>query len=345
MKYNKTCFLFIFVIIFVIFVGTVHAEPYGSLVKELSPKASFSIDHTGEKEVVFPGTTGKLKIPARSLNKRVNIEVQRVEISYNKKRFNRLGDVYRFGPHGLKFKKPVLLTLPYTEPEFPEEFVHIYYYNVSKSRWDVMETIEQDKDNNTITAEITHFSDYVPGVGSYSIEEGISPNSSFFKRHNEYVDKYRGNLIITRTDVYIPGRGVDLVVKTGFNSDGYFWNYKDTNNWAIVSEIEDKAKYKIAKGWRFNFSAIHYGESEFGDDTFIYMTEEGQVYNLTSAITGFKSLQEYIMYYVGGYRIYNESHEETEYYINYERVIELVRAKMVITCDVEYDKATEEHEI
>lgn len=145
----------------------------------------------------------------------MDIEVQRVEIFYNRKSFKRLGDAYRFGPHELKFSKPVLLTLPYEEPaDFPEEFVHIYYYNREMNRWDVMEKISQDKDANTITAEISHFSDYVPGVGSYSIEEGLSPDSSFFKNHDEYVDRYRGILLfpyhtlslpVQQTTVLFPG--------------------------------------------------------------------------------------------------------------------------------------------
>ena len=188
--------------------------------RELGPRSLFSAEKGRDKDFHFPEGRGKLRIPARSLDTDVTIEVQRVEIDYDTRKFRKMWDVHRFGPHGLRFRRPVLLTLPYTEPpDFSEELVHIYYYNEYRDAWDIMEKVAQDKENNTITVKIRHFSDYAPGVGSYTVEEGLSPNCSFFKNHNERVDRYRGNLMIERTDVRIPGRGVDLVLKTKFNSD------------------------------------------------------------------------------------------------------------------------------
>ena len=87
-----------------------------------------------------------------------------------------MGNVCRFGPKGLHFKKPITITLPYEVPKegYPEEFIHIYYYDETTKTWEVMGKVDQDFENNTITASIYHFSDYCPGVGSYKDEEGMN---------------------------------------------------------------------------------------------------------------------------------------------------------------------------
>jgi hypothetical protein len=80
------------------------------------------------------------------------------------------------------------------------------------------------------------------------------------KNNNEYVDTYRGNLLMERRDVNIPGRGLDLTLTTAFNSDGYFWNYLDSPinqyKWGWSSEVEHNGAYKIADGWRFKLPSI-----------------------------------------------------------------------------------------
>ena len=101
----------------------------------LSQKATYAVDHLKSAEIAFSEGKGKIKFPKGSIDKLTNIDFRKVETAYDKKKFRSMGDMYRFGPHGLKFKKPVLLTLSYEEPEFPEEFIRIYYYNRETDTW------------------------------------------------------------------------------------------------------------------------------------------------------------------------------------------------------------------
>lgn len=324
------CTIFITILFFICTITLAGDRDDTTDIVELSPKVSYSINHLKKEERILPGNSGKIEFPEGSLDKATGIEVQRIEIPFDKKKFTCMGDMFRFFPGNIRFKKPVRLTLFYTEQEgIPEEFIHIYYYNRAKNRWDVMKKIKQDMDNNLITAEIHHFSDYVPGTGSYAIEEKLSPNCTFAKNRNEYVDRYRGNLIIERTDVNIPGRGIDLVVKTGFNSDWYYRGTMENPEW--VSEIEDKALYKIASGWHFKFPGLSFfTHTYFGEETFLYLSESGVDYNITNALSLEIGDGINTMAYVDGYKIYDEEIDG----FNHHRIIELVREKVVLECDV-----------
>ncbi|MEJ2629059.1 MAG: hypothetical protein P8078_10930, partial [bacterium] len=130
-----------------------------------------------------------------------------------------------------------------------------------------------------------------------------------------------------------------MAVESVFNSNGYFWNIKGTYDWGIVSRIELDGKYKIAYGWKFNFP-FWYAEYTSGNmESLEYITGDGQIYNLTNAITHTINPvnSTNIMDYIDGYRIYNESRTSET---TYTRVIELVREKTVISCDVEIHPAT-----
>jgi len=314
------------------------------VIKELSPKKSFRIKYDRDEECVFPEGKGRIKLLKGSLGKKIDIDVQRVELSYDKKKFRKFGDVYRLGPHGLKFKKPVLLTLPYEEPDFPEEFIHIYYYNADTETWQLMETVERDTENNTITAKIYHFSDYVPGVGSYKTETGLSPNSSFFRNHNEYVDKTTGKLMINRTDVHIPGRGLDLTVKTVFNSDAFYSHYQEDYDWYIPSEIGTAGTNSFARGWGFKFPRCsgYVSQSNLPLDSqgpnVNYRSEDGVIFNLTNAVH-YRLTNTQDTKVVDGYRIYDEVNNWSGDYIDYHytRVIEIIKLKIVIKCNVSVD--------
>ena len=192
--------------------SALYGEP-GTITLEISPRESFDVNAQEECEIIFTGGKGSLRVGAESLDENTEITVQPVEITYDESKFSRMGNVHRFGPKGLEFKKPVQLTLSYKEPEeFPEEFINIYYFNASEDSWQMMEKVNQDFEFNTITVSINHFSDYAPGVGSYSIEEGMSPNSCYFRNNSEFVDRYSGNLIIGRNDLNISGQVIFVCV-------------------------------------------------------------------------------------------------------------------------------------
>jgi len=69
---------------------------------------------------------------------------------------------YRLEPHGLQFKKPVQLVLNYSDAILagtPPELVSIATLQANGS-WKTAGKVTVDKTNKTMTADITHFSDY-----------------------------------------------------------------------------------------------------------------------------------------------------------------------------------------
>jgi hypothetical protein len=211
-----------------------------STFTELTPKVTFAIDKKKECVFDFPGNKGKMIIPVNSVNT-TRIDIQVFESPRSQQGFRYCGNIYRFGPHGLTFKKDILVKFKYEPPpDFSERFINVYYYNISTGKWEIIPKISQNFKEKTIEVALTHFSDYAPGVSSMAIETGCSPNSSYFQNNNEVVDSYTGKLQILRTDLNIKGR-IDLKLTSRFVSEKYF-SYEDPQNWTL-----DYNMYEIAK--------------------------------------------------------------------------------------------------
>ena len=310
----------------------------------------------GKRVFLFKHFKGKIEIPEEVCEKMDEISVQQIETEYDKSRFKLMGKIHRFGPHGARFEKPLIVTLPYECPDdFPEEFINVYYYNAEKDRYEIVTMVSKDMENNTITVQLNHFSDYAPGTSSYSINEGSSPNSGYFSNNNEKVDTATGRLLIDRTDIDIKANGVNLNLNTGFSSDRYFWNYaqyyeKRTLNtkteypripekttiylkhkeWESV--LEEFGQYRFAQGWRFNLPEFN----ETDKYQFYYITEQGITYLLNNAIKyPFASDKTNQVHMLEGYRIYNTKYEKKDNDTFYSRVIEILPEKIVITCNIE----------
>lgn len=172
-----------------------------------------------------------------------------------------------------------------------------------------MPKLAQDKTNKTITAEITHFSDYVPGVGSYSVDEGGTPNSWYFKTNNERVDTYNGTLYIDCTDLNIKGRGLDLVLERRFSSDMFLQNYTSSHsgwNWIAPNSpnLENEGYYKIARGWSYKLPAFKHPNTIYpcSNPYFNYYSSSGTTYALYDVIA-WEGTQEDHTYpkYIDGY--------------------------------------------
>jgi RHS repeat-associated protein len=71
---------------------------------------------------------------------------------------------FRFGPHGLKFRKPVLLTLPYDAaalgPGAREREVFAFYFDEGKRRWERIARIDEARDQR-LASVTDHFTDFV----------------------------------------------------------------------------------------------------------------------------------------------------------------------------------------
>ncbi|MBN1410404.1 MAG: RHS repeat-associated core domain-containing protein [Spirochaetales bacterium] len=320
----------------------------GRIKEYLSAKSLFRGDIDRSNYFTFEKGKGRLDIFAGSIpeentrGKFVDVSVQKVRIEHDGKKFSRLGDAFQFGPKGLRFKHKAQLTLPYDVPEgYPEEYINIYYFNEETGEFEVMPKINQDMENNTITAEIEHFSIYAAGTGSYFVDEGGSPNTAYFKNNNERVDTHTGTLYIDRTDVIIKGRGVDFVLKSQFSSDKYFeMTTTSPTPDPRSSSTPTPTPVKIGKGWRFKLArmtaSFPYMLTPWTPpSTASYTSEEGTVYNLSNVLNYYNIHANNQVFMVDGYRVYNLSYSANySFFDSYtsivERVVEIPREKIVL---------------
>ncbi len=72
-----------------------------------------------------------------------------------------IGKGCHFGPEGTQFNKPVLITLYYDDIEGNDSRnLNIYYWNTALRLWEVLANSEVDTANNSVSAEVKHFSLY-----------------------------------------------------------------------------------------------------------------------------------------------------------------------------------------
>jgi len=313
-----------------------------------------------DTELSFRGNSGKLKAAGNSLatdlvkdktriaGSRVQVTVAQSVAKPSRRPFTLLGQVYTLEPAALRFETPALLTLPYTNPHgYPEDSIHIYYYNPEEDRYQVMPKVAQDTDAKTITVAIDHFSDYLPGVDGFTVNEGLSPNAAYFRNNTERVDPKTGTLHLDKTDVSIQARGVDLTLESAFSSDQFFRNYQTgREDWEWSSFLEETHPYGIAPGWRFKLPAI------VGyNGAYHLVTPSGTFYSLTSPFycSNKETLNEVnTIHTVEGYRFYNTlwypgSKAGTFYWLNYDRTVEIVAEKIVLTATITADWWTDDH--
>ena len=103
------------------------------------------------------------------------------------------------------------------------------------------------------------------GISDPWEESGLLPYGQYFKNVNEYVSPTCGSLTVKQTDLYLPGRGMDLVVSRVYTTPQLF-TIDDG-----FQPLEEDPPWKIANGWRFDFPAIA--------DNYLYLWD-GRMYKL-----------------------------------------------------------------
>jgi len=88
------------------------------------------------------------------------------------------------------------------------------------------------------------------GISDPWEESGLLPYGQYFKNVNEYVSPTCGSLTVKQTDLYLPGRGMDLVISRVYTTPQLF-TIDDG-----FKPVEEDPPWKIANGWRFDFPAI-----------------------------------------------------------------------------------------
>jgi hypothetical protein len=164
-------------------------------------------------KLAFAGAT--LDIPAGALEKDTRITfrpIGGVEVPATDETMTNVtpnGLAYRLGPHGLKFEKPVSLTLPYDRARFvggqAEDDLGAYYFDEVAKRWTQVQTLRGDGRGHTLTAATQHFTDFIAATIStpdHPTADSFNPNS------------------IKDLKAADPAAGIDLIAPPEASSDG-----------------------------------------------------------------------------------------------------------------------------
>ena len=111
----------------------------------------------------------KIEIPAGALKKDTVISITRLteveETGETISNATRENGGYRFLPAGTKFKKEVLITLPYNPElngaEKTVESMYTYFYDTQKKYWVQLERKDVDKEKCVVISKTTHFTDMI----------------------------------------------------------------------------------------------------------------------------------------------------------------------------------------
>jgi RHS repeat-associated protein len=234
----------------------------------------------GEKKTIaFAGV--KLEIPAGAVDRDVRITVRPLVADQVRAMSPRVANVspehraYRFGPSGLKFKKPVKITLPYDASALKEgeteRELFAFYYDEPLGTWQRIGRYDTGQ-AGSLTSLTEHFTDYITGILSTPDEPGVKSFGS-----NEMKD----------IKVADPGAGVDFIAPPEANSSGgvnlgYPLELPPGRNGVepslVFSYSSEKPNGWMGMGWDIHVSAVEvdtrfgvprYDEFNYGRDNYM----------------------------------------------------------------------------
>jgi RHS repeat-associated protein len=176
--------------------------PYGQVV------------HAGEAATLaFDGA--RLEIPAGAVEGDVRVTVRPLDPSQVPAMDEGMADAipegraFRLGPHGLTFKKPVKLTLPYDPDRFPagmsEQDLVTYFFDAQIGHWREVPTVAGEGGRHRLTAETTHFTDFITAT----IKAPDHPTADSFNPNT-----------IKNIKLGDPAAGIDLIAPPSASPDG-----------------------------------------------------------------------------------------------------------------------------
>jgi RHS repeat-associated protein len=130
--------------------------PYGAVV---SPGKASTLEFAGAKiEVPAGAVESDVRVTMRALDRGqlhpIEAEMDNVTAS---------GGALRFGPHGLKFKRPVEVTLPVDASRMPQGMTNgdvvTFYYDEASGKWRQLPKVS-GRDDRTV-GQTTHFTDFI----------------------------------------------------------------------------------------------------------------------------------------------------------------------------------------
>lgn len=156
----------------------------------------------------------KLEIPKGAVDRDVRLTIRPLvagQVAESSPRVSNVspeGRAYRFGPHGLKFKKPIKVTLPYDAGLLKhgqkERDILAFYYDEPLGSWQRIGRYGS-ADRGVLTSLTDHFTDFMNGVLAMPDEPGVKSFNA-----NEMKD----------IKVADPGAGVALISPPAANSNG-----------------------------------------------------------------------------------------------------------------------------
>ncbi len=174
--------------------------PYGAVV---SPQKASTLDFAGATiEIPAGAVDSDVRVTMRALDGKhvqsVTAEMDNVTTS---------GGALRFGPHGLRFKKPVKVTLPIDGARLPQGMtsgdVAAFFFNEANGKWTELPKVLSRADR--VVGETTHFTDFIAST----VKMPEHPDAQQFNPNT-----------MKGVKVGEPGAGVTLIEPPQVNSRG-----------------------------------------------------------------------------------------------------------------------------
>ena len=224
-----------------------------------------------------------------------------------------------------KFDEPVTLQINYRDMNLPqgynEEDLGVYWYNDETGNWEKLERAWVDSNSKTLTAVLSHFSEYQvmasqfvsPSLDSY-YNLGVSPYQSYFKDNQEVVGPTSGQLSVTATDLTLPGRnGFDLVLQRiydgGANQQAVVTSSNVfTDKYSSVSLENYYGIDTFGTGWTLNIPWVETNDK----GSFIHLPD-GTAYKFEDHVFEYKKGRYF--------KLYVQTHREKHHWYSHHKTV------------------------
>jgi len=210
----------------------------------------------------------EVEIPAGAAEQEISVETVADDLAgITKPRgFRAVGNIIRFGPHGMRFQKGKELRFR-LKVAGEIQNARLYYINREKRRLEAVES-RFDRNTRTLEAKLRHFSEYVPGVTPGWDGNGINPFVDIINGE-ETVQTATKKLMVRSNVLSLPGRGLNTVLTRATSenppeylkiSDHWYWDlpyYDDSflvnipGKGCFTDTLENRADYQDSSGLRY----------------------------------------------------------------------------------------------
>ncbi|MBU2529869.1 MAG: T9SS type A sorting domain-containing protein, partial [Elusimicrobia bacterium] len=194
----------------------------------------------------FPGNPELLlTIENEDENSLSNNEKAKRNIASGKKNLKAISKAVEFGPHGMKFEKPVTIALNYDTKDIPEgtdeENLKICYWNRETEEWEAMASTVS-KEEHLVKADVFHFSVYQIMIDVIVAEAPAETPAEAFALGNVYV--FPNPAAAVEPKMHIESKDADSVLIRIYSLSGR--QVKELNINQAATLIDDGTGAKFA---------------------------------------------------------------------------------------------------